>query len=322
LTLRAPFLYRSQVLPGPRNTHIRLQITRRLQMNLGRSWRTAAVVSLAALALLPACRRRKTAEVDDIVPKIEFNRPRAPLGSAIEVTYTWQLEPTAKKLDQDHRAFVHFLDSHHVTLFDDDHVPVPPVTAWDPGKTYSYTRTKFIPVYPYVGDVDLRMGLQPVARGERVALKGQDAGLREYSVAKMELLPQTENIFLVYKEGWHSPETSAQNPSLERMWTKKDAIVSFKNPKKDSTLYLQYDARPDLFTPPQQVALKIAEQQIGRFAADAKSARLLTFSMTAAQLGTSDMVDLVIDVDRTFKPGGTDPRELGIRVFHAYVEPK
>ncbi len=44
--------------------------------------------------------------------------------------------------------------------------------------------------------------------------------------------------------------------------------------------------------------------------------------MTAAQLGTSDMVDLVIDVDRTFKPGGTDPRELGIRVFHAYVEPK
>ena len=69
-------------------------------MNLGRSWRTAAVVSLAALALLPACRRRKPAEANDIVPKVEFNRPRAPLGSAVEVTYTWQLEPTAKKLDQ------------------------------------------------------------------------------------------------------------------------------------------------------------------------------------------------------------------------------
>src|SRR5438445_207118 len=67
-------------------------------MNLGRSWRTAAVVSLAALALLPACRRRKPAEVNDIVPKVEFNRPRAPLGSAVEVTYTWQVEPTAKKL--------------------------------------------------------------------------------------------------------------------------------------------------------------------------------------------------------------------------------
>ena len=151
------------------------------------------------------------------------------------------------RLAQDHRAFVHFLDSHKVLLFDDDHVPVPPVTAWEPGKSYSYTRTKFIPIYPYVGDVDVRVGLQPVGRGERVALKGEDAGLHEYSVAKMELLPQTENIFLVYKEGWHNPESSAQNPSLERTWTKKDALVSFKNPKKDIIVYLEADTNAKAF---------------------------------------------------------------------------
>ncbi len=29
----------------------------------------------------------------------------------------------------------------------------------------------------------------------------------------MELLPQTENIFLVYKEGWHNPESHPENPS-------------------------------------------------------------------------------------------------------------
>jgi hypothetical protein len=58
--------------------------TRRVQMRVGRSWRTAAVVSLAALALLPACNRRKPAEVNDIIPKFEVNRPRAPLGSAVE----------------------------------------------------------------------------------------------------------------------------------------------------------------------------------------------------------------------------------------------
>ena len=34
------------------------------------------------------------------------------------------------------------------------------------------------------------------------------------------------------------------------------------------------------------------------------------------------MAELVIDVDRTFTPGGGDTRELGIRVFHAFVEPK
>ena len=67
-------------------------------MVLRRSWRTAAIVALAALAALPGCRRRKPAEVNDITPKFSVNRARAPLGSAIEVTYTWQLDPTAKKL--------------------------------------------------------------------------------------------------------------------------------------------------------------------------------------------------------------------------------
>ena len=41
----------------------------------------------------------------------------------------------------------------------------------------------------------------------------------------MELLPQTENIFLVYKEGWHNPETHPENPSVERTWSKKDALA-------------------------------------------------------------------------------------------------
>jgi hypothetical protein len=49
---------------------------------------------------------------------------------------------------------------------------------------------------------------------------------------------------------------------------------------------------------------------------------LKTFPVTAAQLGTGEMVDLVIDVDRTFQPGGNDPRDLGIRVFHVYLEAK
>jgi len=34
------------------------------------------------------------------------------------------------------------------------------------------------------------------------------------------------------------------------------------------------------------------------------------------------MTELVIDLDRTFSPGNGDIRELGIRVFHAFVEPK
>jgi hypothetical protein len=30
----------------------------------------------------------------------------------------------------------------------------------------------------------------------------------------------------------------------------------------------------------------------------------------------------VLDVDKTFGPGVGDERQLGIRVFHAFIEPK
>ena len=292
-------------------------------MRLGRS-RKAWMAAAAAATLAAGCGRRQTAEVNDIVPRFEVNRSQAPLGSAVEVTYTWQVEPTAKKLPQDHRAFVHFVDSHGVMLFEDDHTPVPPVTQWEPGKTYTYKRTKFIPVYPYVGDVDVRVGLAPVGKGERVMLKGDDAGLREFKVAKIELLPQTENIFLVYKEGWHSPESSPQNPSLERTWTKKDALVSFKNPKKDVVVYLEADTNFKAFTAPPVLTLAVNDKAGVTVPIPNSEVFLKKVRIKAADLGTDEWVDLRLSMSESFVPklkgvNSHDDRELGLLVYHLYV---
>jgi len=293
-------------------------------MKVGRSWKTWIAVVVAGAAAAAGCGRRQTAEVNDIVPKFEVNRSRAPLGSAIEVTYTWQVEPTAKKLTQDHRAFVHFVDSHGVMLFEDDHTPVPPVTAWEPGKTYSYTRTKFIPVYPYVGDVDVRVGLAPVGKGERVMLKGEDAGLREFKVAKIELLPQTENIFLVYKEGWHNPESSPQNPSLERTWTKKDALISFKNPKKDVVVYLEADTNTKAFDAPPVLTLAVNNKTGVTVPIQNSEVFTRKTRIKAADLGQDEWVDLRLSMNQSFVPklkgvNTHDDRELGLLVYHLYV---
>jgi hypothetical protein len=293
-------------------------------MKVGRSWKTWTAVVVAGAAAAAGCGRRQTAEVNDIVPKFEVNRSRAPLGSALEVTYTWQVEPTAKKLTQDHRAFVHFVDSHGVMLFEDDHTPVPPVTAWEPGKTYSYTRTKFIPVYPYVGDVDVRVGLSPVGKGERVMLKGEDAGLREFKVAKIELLPQTENIFLVYKEGWHNPESSPQNPSLERTWTKKDALISFKNPKKDVIVYLEADTNSKAFDAPPVLTLAVNNKTGVTIPIANSEVFTRKVRIKAADLGQEEWVDLRLSMNQSFVPklkgvNTHDDRELGVLVYHLYV---
>jgi hypothetical protein len=273
-------------------------------------------------ALVPACSRRKPAEVNDITPSVTINRLRAPLGSPIEVTYTWTVGPNAKKLGQDYRAFLHFLDSHNVLLIAESHLPSPPPATWEPGKTYSYTLTHFIPVYPYVGDVEVRMGLFPSSgRGERPALKGDDAGMREYRVAKMEFLPQTENIFLVYKEGWHNPETQPDNPNVERTWTKKEALVSFKNPKKDIVIYLRADTSPTFFPVPPVLTVSVANRVGVTIPIQSSEVFLKKIRVKAADLGDDEWVDLRLAMNASFVPKllnpplNNDDRELGLLVY-------
>ena len=167
-------------------------------------------------------------------------------------------------------------------------------------------------------------GLQPVGRGERVALKGEDAGLREYSVGKMELLPQTENIFLVYKEGWHNPESSAQNPSLERTWTKKDALVSFKNPKKDVIVYLEADTNYKAFDQPPVLTVAVGGKSGLVVPIENSEVFLKKIRVKAADLGDQEWVDLRLSMNQSFVPkakgvNATDDRELGLMVYHLYV---
>ena len=278
---------------------------------------------MVGAALLPACVRRDKREVNPIVPGFQINRPRAPLGSAVEITYTWTVEAGAKKVPENYRAFVGFVDSHGVLLFEDDHVPVPRPSAWEPQQTYTYTRTKFIPIYPYVGPVEIRMGLYK--ERDRLTLKGEDAGLRAYRVGKIELLPQTENIFLVYKDGWHSPESSAANPSQERTWTKKEALVSFKNPKKDVIVYLEADTNFKAF-PRQPVLIVSVNGKTGiTVPIEDSEVFLKKIRVKAADLGAEDWVDLRLAMNQSFIPKlltppiNGDDRELGLLVYHLSV---
>jgi hypothetical protein len=286
-------------------------------MKLRPSWGKGLVLILACGMLAGACGRRQPAEIHAISPAFETNRPRAPLGSFIEVTYTWNVAPTAKKLDKDYRAFVQFLDSQKVMLFGDDHVPAPPPVEWEPGKSYSYKRTVFVPIYPYVGDVQVVMGLY--SGRDRLALQGEDLGLQAYKVADMEFLPQTENIFLVYKEGWHNPESSPENPSLERTWTKKDALVSFKNPKQDIIVYLEADTNFKAFTEPPVLTVSVGEDVGLEIPIENSEVFLKRIRFKAEDLGDGDWVDLRLSMNQSFVPKelglNQDERELGLLVY-------
>ena len=281
----------------------------------------ACTAAVAVLALSISCGRKSENQSPVATPSLTLNHDKVPIGSPVKLTYKFVVAPDAR-IDKDYFVFVHILDPTGEQLWNDDHLPTPATSTWKPGQTIEYTRTVFVPNYPYIGEATVRLGLYDRPTGNRLTLNAHEASRKEYVVTKFQLQPQSENIFLIYKDGWHPAEVATDNAASEWQWTKKTATISFKNPKKDATFYLEYDARIDLFNPPQQIALRIGDQTIATFAADSRDRKLLMFPITAAQFGSGEMTELALDVDRTFSAGSGDTRELGIRVFHAFVEPR
>jgi len=69
-------------------------------------------------------------------------------------------------------------------------------------------------------------------------------------------------------------------------------------------------------------------QIVDQFTVTPAERLLRKIKLSAAQMGPADMAELHIAVDRTFFPAqvaganSKDPRELGVRVFHAFVDPR
>jgi hypothetical protein len=288
---------------------------------------SVGVFALAGLTMAAAgCRHKQPPGPSVATPSVSLNYPKAPLGSPLEVTYRFVVAGDAR-FDQDYRVMMHVVDSDEEFMWADDHYPPVPTTRWKPGETVEYTRTLFIPIYPYVGDASIQIGLYSTATQKRLALGGDDAGQRAYRVARLQLLPQTENVATVFQDGWHAAEVADKNASVEWQWTKKRATLAFKNPRKDAVFLLDADNPGSVLREPQQVQLSLGGRVLRQFTVRPAARVLEKVPLAAAQLGAADTVEMQIDVDRTFVPAlmmagsnNRDPRELGIRVFHAFVD--
>ena len=283
----------------------------------------SAVVALSASA--QGCRQAAPAEAAVATPSIRVNHTRAAAGSPIDLTYTFVVAKDAK-ITGDYRVMLHVVDTDEELMWTDDHNPPVPTSAWKPGETVEYTRTIFVPVFPYVGNATLQVGLYSTSDQHRLTLAAEDVGQRAYKVASIDLLPQTENLLTMFKDGWHPAETAGPNETAGWQWTKKDATLAFKNPRKDSVFYLELDSPVAELHGPQQVQVKLGGQPIDQFTLVPNELQLRKIKLPAERLGTSDMAELQISVDKTFVPAtvnpsiSKDPRELGVRVFHAFVD--
>ena len=256
---------------------------------------------------------------------VQLSRSRIALGSPVDITYKFTLAGDAKSFGP-RKVFVHFLDADGEQMWTDDHEPPTPTSAWKPGQTIEYTRTMFAPVYPYVGAAKMVAGLYDPS-GDRIKFNGTDAGGRAYDVAQLDLLPQTENVFLIFKDGWHPVEAASDNSMVEWQWTKKEATLAFRNPRRDAVLYFQADNPAKATTAATRVEIRLGDQVLETVALGADGP-VHKIPLSAAAMGAGDMVELRLVVDQTFVPAlepsakSNDPRELGARVFHAFVQPQ
>jgi hypothetical protein len=292
--------------------------------------RSSIVLGFAALVLvaggLTACRRKEAPAPPMATPSVTVSHEKTPLGSPVDLTYKFVVASDAK-FTEDLRVMVHVVDADEELIFAFDHNPPIPTSQWKPGQTIEYTKTVFVPIYPYVGEATIQVGLHSTQTQKRVALAGDDAGQHAYRVAKLQLQPQTENVFTVFKDGWHPGEIAEHNSAVEWQWTKKDATLSFKNPKKDCLFYLDLDNPGSVLNEPQQVKVTLGGEVVDSFTLQPKQPELRKIPLKASRLGDGDVAELVISVDKTYVPavlvaGNKDPRELGVRVFHAYIDPR
>ncbi len=287
--------------------------------------RAPLCLALSMYLLFTACKNDEIVNSRPITVSFETNKTSAPIGSPLEIKYHFQIDSNSAPIDQDYTIFVHFLDSYGSLLFTDDHTPpdsFSQTSAWKAGDSIEYQRTVFIPLYPYLGTAKVEIGLYIPETGERLALNE----VNSTEVGTIELLDQKENIFLVYKEGWHQLETDPDNPNsgIEWQWTKKEAVCSFRNPKQDSILYIQGDTNTGAFEEPLEVSILIGETEIFTFTVNQRDPFLQKIPIPANALTEEDWVDLRIVNSQSFIPMESgisdDSRELGLRVFHLYVD--
>ncbi len=291
--------------------------------------RQSANVLLALVLIGPiaGCAKKVEEARPVATPSLKLSRSDAAVGSPIDVTYKFDVAPDAPAFSEDYTVFVHVLDKDRATLWGDDHQPPTPTTQWKPGAAVEYTRTMFVPKLPYVGQAQIEVGLYSVKSGERVPLAGETTGDRSIRVATFNMQLPANALFIVFRDGWHDAEVTGE-AGVEWQWSRKQGTLSFRNPKQDVNFILDLDQPVQAFPEPQKVEMRIGDAVVDSFSLPAGRRELRRVPLTAAQLGTGETVDVVVTVDKTFVPASVpqlkslDPRELGVRVFHAFVEPK
>ncbi|HET9360543.1 MAG TPA: hypothetical protein VFO58_12395 [Vicinamibacterales bacterium] len=263
-----------------------------------------------------------------VTPSFSLSSPKVTAGRPFEFALRFAVSPDAPAFTADYVVFVHFIDDKGKMIGAADHPPPTPTREWKAGSTVEYSHTAFPPTADYRGDMKVVVGLYLPSSNERVPIAGELFEPRAVTVGSFTLTDLDDPYPVSFREGWHSPE-SVKTSGVQWRWSMKSGRLSFPNPKRDVVVVIQADQpAPAFVEEPQTIQVKLGDSVVDTFRLATGPAELRRISLTQSQLGDGQTVDLAVVSDKTFVPAklealkSGDTRQLGVRVFRAYVEPK
>ena len=258
------------------------------------------------------------------VPFVDFSRDSVSVGSPVDIGVRFDVLDTMPDAQEDYQVLLHVLDTSGELLWAMDHQPAIPTSEWEPGQSVVYSIREKIPLYPYVGEATVAIGLYSVSSGERLTLSGVDLGQRSYPVETFLLEPRNDSEQVQFLDGWYQEEIQDDGRNRWR-WMGDRAALGVRNPRGPARLYLELQGRPDFFDRPQRISLSIGGRSLFEGLLGTEEIIFFERELLAGDFGSTDEVALEIKVDQTFVVDGElvaggDERELGIRVFYGYLK--
>jgi len=290
--------------------------------------RYSAAFTVMASILIVACNR---APVDNAKPVASASVSVSPAvvasGMPVELDVKFAVAPDAPPFQEDYTVFVHVVDGDGRMIGAADHAPPTPTKEWRAGSTIAYKQAGYAPVSDYVGDATFVVGLYSKSSGERLPLAGEAIEPRAVKAGSFEIRERSEPYAVIYREGWHAAE-APEGSGIEWRWSTKSSTLMFANPKRSVELTLELDQPNKVFSVPQHVEIRLGDSVVDDFDLEPGAPLVRKIALSPDRLGDGQTVELAVVPDKTFVPArlaalqSTDTRQLGVRVFRAFVQPK
>lgn len=282
--------------------------------------RTIAILLIIAAFLSVSC--RKKASVKGIELAVSFSDKTLTDSLVTDVTYRWKTTREFQKMSQDLYAYVHFWNGNNM-LFQDDYVPEPQTSKWEPDKEYVITRRIYIPKFidefdpKFKGDETLRLSVglySPFDRTGKIKFQIHDEALKV-------LPPPPDTPEIVYEDGWYDQEVVPASALKRWRWTSKVARCLIDNPRRDALLIIRGALNTEAVKD-QKVIFKINDTVLEEFFPPAGEFEK-SYKITKDMLGDKNDFRLTIASDKSFVPArvypnSKDERELGIQISFIY----